>query len=212
MTCIAGVVEGGEVFIGADSAGVDSGSLSIFTMTNSKLFRLGEEMLIGYTSSFRMAQLIKYHLEPPIFDDSDLERQLVTKFIPPLRQCLSEGGFTRKIDGVESGGEFLIGLRGRLFFVDIDFMVGETTHGYGAVGCGMYLALGSLASTKGLPPHGRIIRALEAATLHSAGVRPPFFVDHVSARPEPEGIETVDVEKLMNKTKSVLNSRTKRRK
>lgn len=41
MTCIVGVAEGGKVWIGGDSAGVDSGNYSLTVRADRKVFRNG---------------------------------------------------------------------------------------------------------------------------------------------------------------------------
>lgn len=181
MTCIVGIAHGGEVFIGGDSAGVNS-SLSITSRVDEKVFRNGP-YLIGYTSSFRMGQLLRFMLKVPKRDpDVSAFEHMVTSFIPAVRQCFAEGGYTWKEDDMVFGGEFLVGYDGHLFHVECDFQVGEANHGYDACGCGHDLALGSLFSTEAvwshnkekLPPDMRIEMALRAAAEFSAGVRSPF--------------------------------------
>ena len=78
---------------------------------------------------------------------------------------------------VETGGVWLVGYRGRLFYVGDDYQVGEYACGFGAVGCGEGYALGALfALHNGGKPKKRIMIALRAAEYFSAGVRGPFRV------------------------------------
>ncbi len=179
MTCIAGLVDGRNVWIGGDSAGV--AGLSLTVRRDPKVFRRGE-FLFGATSSFRMIQLIQYSLDaPPQKTRQSVDAYLRTVFIDALRKCLSEGGYARKKDEAETAGTFLMGYRGRLFRVGNDYQVGEARDQYSAVGCGSDYALGSLYSTKGLPK-GRILTALRAAEHMSAGVRGPFVVRNVDGK------------------------------
>lgn len=172
MTCIVGVVERDDVFIGGDSAGA-AGHYAITTRA-PKVFRNGP-FVMGYTSSFRMGQLLQYAFVPPDheFEMTTME-YMVTSFIPELRTCLSDGGFAKKDNNVETGGTFLVGYKGRLFEIESDFQVQETLCGYSACGCGREVALGSLHATRDLPVARRIKTALEAAQQFGAYVRPPF--------------------------------------
>jgi len=62
MTCIVGLVENGKVYIGGDSAGV--AGLDITTRKDEKVFQK-ENMIFGFTSSFRMGQILRYSFKNP---------------------------------------------------------------------------------------------------------------------------------------------------
>jgi ATP-dependent protease HslVU (ClpYQ) peptidase subunit len=172
MTAIVGLAQNGSVYIGGDSAGVNGMSLAV--RADTKVFRKGR-YLFGFTTSFRMGQLIRYSLEPPK-PKGDLEDFMATKFINALRECLKTGGWARKDNDREEGGTFLVGVRGQLFAVYEDYQVGRAADGFAAVGCGDEIALGAMYATAGtgLGPRRRIKLALRAAERFSAGVRGPF--------------------------------------
>lgn len=173
MTAVAGLEHDGKVYIGADSAGVGGWALTV--RSDSKIFRSGE-FIMGFTSSFRMGQLLRYKLsvaEQP--SKMPVDEFMCTWFIDAVRTCLKDGGYASFKDGTESGGTFLVGYRGLLYYVGDDFQVGRSACGFNAVGCGNELALGSLYSTTGKPKR-RIRTALAAAEAFSAGVRGPFAV------------------------------------
>lgn len=179
MTAIAGLVHGGKVWIGGDSAGVGGYALSI--RKDAKVFRNGE-FVIGCTSSFRMIQLLRYEFSPPVpLEGSDQHKYMVTQFVPSLRALFRSGGFMRTDSGVESGGTFIVGWRGSLFVIESDFQVAQMLDTYCACGCGQDLILGSLFTTDGtkMKPEDRITRALMAAERFSAGVRGPFLIESV---------------------------------
>jgi ATP-dependent protease HslVU (ClpYQ) peptidase subunit len=179
MTCIVGIATGEKVWIGADSAGV--AGLSITVRADAKVFTNGP-MLFGFTSSFRMGQLLRHALTvPKQFSGVADDAWLCTTFIDAVRKCLKDGGFARAHSGVESGGCFLVGYRGRLYEVDSDFQVGDPVDQYAAVGCGEQFALGSLHASTG-EPESRIMSALAAAAHFSAGVCEPFTVLEGGAR------------------------------
>ena len=176
MTCIVGLVEDGVVYMGGDSAAV--GGLSIETRADPKVFAR-DGVIVGYTSSFRMGQLLQYALQIP--EQSARQNDiayLVTTFADAVRALYRDRGFMGKANEREDGGTFLLGYRGSLYKIGDDFQIGRVAHPYDAVGCGGDIALGALYATAGcgLAPERRIRLALEAACEFSAGVRAPFYV------------------------------------
>lgn len=173
MTCIAGLIDNGIVYMGADSAGVDN-NYNLQIRADSKVF-INRGFIIGFTSSFRMGQLLRYQFVPPeMKENQDLFSYMVTDFVEVVRSCLKTGGYVRIENNEDSGGVFLVGHKGRLFTIESDFQVSETLKPYEAVGCGGNFALGSLYSTEGIEPKQRLQKALEVAQAFSAGVRGPF--------------------------------------
>lgn len=176
MTAIAGIAEDGKVWIGGDSAGVGGYSLSI--RSDPKVFENGE-FIFGYTSSFRMGQLLEYMLSPPKpFEGESGMSFMVKRFIPAVKSCLKDGGYQTQENGQDEGGTFLVGYRGELYQVEADYQVARVRDSYQACGCGRDLILGSLYTTEGfdLSPSQRIKIALGAAESFSAGVRRPFEI------------------------------------
>lgn len=170
MTAIVGLVENGEVFMGGDSAGVSGFSISV--RADQKVFHNGP-FLFGFTSSFRMGNLLKYKFSPPkqTVHQDDMQ-YLCTDFIDAIRACFKDNGYGKE----DKGGTFLVGYNGNLYTIYDDFQVGQDVCNFDAVGCGSDLALGSLYSTKHMPPMDRVYLALEAAAHFSGGVSAPFIV------------------------------------
>jgi hypothetical protein len=92
MTCIAALVKDKKVYMGADSAGLAGYHLGI--RADRKIF-MNSGFLFGFTSSFRMGQLLQYSFKPPPFKGRDLDRFMVRDFIEAVRKCLSKGGLVR---------------------------------------------------------------------------------------------------------------------
>lgn len=175
MTCIVGLVDGQTVHIGGDSAGV--GGYSLTVRADRKVFRNGD-FVMGFTTSFRMGQLLQHAFMPPKrHPDTDVDKFMVTTFIDAVRDCLKTGGYAERHNEAERGGVFLVGYAGRLFRIDNDYQVGEAVDGFDAVGCGEQIAQGSLYSTASMKPRERLKLALEAAERFSAGVRGPFHME-----------------------------------
>lgn len=173
MTCIVGLVDNGNVYLGGDSAGV--AGLSISIRADEKVFVNGP-FIMGFTTSFRMGQLLRYKFVAPIqqTDQTDMA-YMVTDFIDSLRKTFGNNGFGKlhEKDNNE-GGTFLVGYNGVLYTIQEDFQVGVPHLQYDSVGCGSDLALGSLYSSKDKKPMERLKLALEAATQFNAGVSPPY--------------------------------------
>lgn len=173
MTAIAGIVQDGVVYIAGDSAGVSGTSLTV--RADPKVFRRGG-WVFGFTSSFRMGQLIRYKMKLPEVHGDNMRMLMCTEFVDALRTCLGDGGWASKENERESGGNFLAGVNGRLFEIYSDFQVAERIIPFTATGCGQDLMLGSLHATQdsGMHPEMRLQKALEAAAAFSAAVCPPF--------------------------------------
>jgi ATP-dependent protease HslVU (ClpYQ) peptidase subunit len=177
MTCIIGLQHEGAIYVGGDSAGV--GGYSLTVRADEKVFINGA-FIMGFTSSFRMGQLLRYSLKPPTYHpDVDLATYMVTDFINAVRECLKAGGYARKEKEAEESGTFLVGFKGGLFKIDSDYQVGISALPYDAVGCGQDIALGAMFANSSLLPEDRIRQALEAAEAFSAGVRRPFVIKKV---------------------------------
>lgn len=174
MTCIVGLVHKGTVYIGGDSAGVAGYDLTV--RADQKVWSK-DLFVYGFTSSFRMGQLLRYKINvAEKYPSQGVEEYMVDTFINAARKCLKDGGWARTDNGQERGGCFLVGFAGRLWQVESDYQVGESVDGFAAVGCGEAYALGSLYSTEGMEPNDRLNLALEAAEAFSAGVRGPFTI------------------------------------
>lgn len=183
MTCIVGIVKDGTIYMGGDSAGV--AGLDVEVREDEKVFLLKDRFIIGFTTSFRMGNLLRFSLNPPgqPAGQGDYE-YMCTGFIEAVRKCFADNGFTGKSaegHNRDEGGQFLLGYRGKLYAVHSDFQIGKVRNNYNSVGCGRYYALGALYATQGseMSPQNRIILALRAATAFSGGVRPPFTLSEL---------------------------------
>lgn len=163
--------------MGGDSVGVDKEKLNADDRVDEKVFIKGN-MILGFTSSFRMGQLLHYKLKIPKHTGGvPVYKYMATHFVDAVRACLKKGGFAEKENETESGGQFLVGYTGRIFNIYADYQVGERRDGFDACGCGEDYALGSLYSTPpALGPKARVEQALKAAERFSSGVRGPFTI------------------------------------
>ena len=178
MTCVVAIAHEGHVHIGADSAGTD-GALRQTIRADEKVFVLGP-FVMGFTSSFRMGQLLRYKLtvaeQPSTLSDLEF---LHTWFIDAVRTTLKDGGYSKTESNVETGGCFLLGYKGQLYQVESDFQLGRPVQPYAAIGCGAEYSLGALdlmAKTGWKDPDQAIRQAIDVAAYRSAGVAGPVVI------------------------------------
>ena len=178
MTCIIGLIKNKKVYIGGDSAGV--GGLDVTIRRDSKVFKTGK-FIMGYTSSFRMGQLLRFKLK--VKDQTEEQNDyeyMCTTFIDAVRKCLEDNGYAEIDNNKEKIGQFLVGYNDRLYYIGSDLQVGESYDKFDSVGCGESYAKGALEillkSSKKDTPQTTIKKALETVVKFSAGVRPPFNI------------------------------------
>lgn len=173
MTCIVGLAYGGKVYMGGDSAATDG--WVVRPVQTPKVFEVGA-FIIGYTTSFRMGEILQYHLEVQLQREESDHEYMVCQFAEAVRIILKAHGFAKVENNVEQGGTFLVGYHGHLYSVDDDFQMTEMVDGYDACGCGREFALGAMKALEERAPEERIKKALEIAAYFSGAVMPPFYV------------------------------------
>lgn len=182
MTCIAAVVDGDNIYMGGDSAGISDDSVySLGIGAESKIWEK-DGILFGASGSFRVSQVLRWQMSLPQYNpDAEPLEYLTGPLATAMRESLMVHGALSvwEEDSTENiDGSLLVGYGKRVFEIFGDFGVGELVHGYGSVGCGSPIAMGALAATEStkIKPKKRITMALEAAERHSAGVRGPFTI------------------------------------
>lgn len=172
MTCIVAVKDQGKVYFGADSH-LSSKDYSS-PMLTPKLFRNGP-FVFGYAGSVRAGKVFQYDLTLPPIDTTHLDRYMNSEFVTALMDCAERNRLL--IDEEKESNDvadLIVGIHGRLFEIQSHVQAIEHPVDYMATGSGSKVALGSLYSTKGLPPRQRIKLALESSALYSWGVGKPF--------------------------------------
>jgi len=184
MTCIVSWTESdGTIYMGGDSSGIAETDLRI--RKDSKVFIKDDKFIFGFTSSFRMGQLLKYSLEIPKQSVSEEDYQyMCTTFIDSMHELFKEKNYSRIENNVSEGGFFLVGYNGVVYEVEPDFQVAIVYDNFSAIGCGECYALGAMniLKDKNLKPENKIIEALKTANKFSSGVYPPFYVLKLSEK------------------------------
>jgi len=155
MTCIVGIVASNGVVLASDSLGSGGGRKQEYATAKLITLEAAEQVTdleykkiqigLGYTSSFRMGDILKHLFTPPLVKkDVDIENYMVSEFVPAIISCFDDHHYTMTEKGKKEGGNFLVAIKGRLFEVQEDFSVLETTMGFAAIGSGEAVAVGAL--------------------------------------------------------------------
>jgi len=185
MSSIVGFIDDGKVYMGADSAAVDTGSFTIRDVIDQKIFYNGE-LLMGVAGDVRVSQIMKYCFTPPPHDCSLSDIQYVCSvLIRAIMECLVENNY--KIDGnpeiTALGGQLMIGYKSKLYVINSDFGITHDIN-FDAIGCGSEHAIASIYTSLALmkeletyiPVETIITIALKTSAEYSMGVRGPFEI------------------------------------
>lgn len=184
MTAIVAIQAGDRVIIGADSLGVDQG-FERELRRDDKIFRAGpnNEYVIGYSTSYRGGQILRYHVPWPEFPDVVTHEEalafFVSKIVPAVQNTIERYWLNRQPDDLI---DFIIAT-GRWFArISSDMQVAQL-YDYAAIGSGAPYALGALAIlTASHEVHylggfeEAVRKALKASEKHNAGVAGPFIL------------------------------------
>ena len=185
MTCIVGLVDNKEIWIGSDSAGTAGPDQDIYKTT--KAFKRGP-FIIGGSGSYRGIQLMQYTvpLDKLLPLDNYLKNPDVSIesyahcFAELIRETFRDNGLAEIESNVEgTDTQILFGFRGRLFTLQYDFAVLESSNDYYSIGSGSVYAHGSLYESRDKPPLERVLSALRCAEYYCTGVKGPFKVLHL---------------------------------
>ena len=176
MTCIVAYKKNNIIYMGADSAG--SNGHNTFARKDSKLF-IKNNMIFGFTSSFRMGNLLKYKLEIPKHKSNiSVDTYMNTLFIDEVIKCFEDGAYTKNTNNVIQGGIFLVGYKNRIFKIESDFQVGEKLIPFDSCGSGEELAIGAMDALlqydKNIKPEKLLTLALTSASKYTTSVDKPF--------------------------------------
>lgn len=178
MTCIVGVETKDQAILMGDSSATDGWTMRATGL--QKVFTAGH-YVIGYTTSFRMGQILQYCIDYPKCNDPTLDF-MCREFIPAVRAAFKEQGYLQIESSQESGGQFLIACLGKIFKIDSDFQVNQYQDGLYAIGAGAEYALGAMYVSDG--QINRAQMGLEAAERFSTRVCGPFIGPIISRRSE----------------------------
>jgi len=180
MTCVVAIKQDGFVYMGADSLGDSNGHCML--REDPKVFINGD-FIIGFTTSFRMGQLLMQAEFPANKSDTDF-KYMIGPFVDCVQELFRNKKYAVVENAAESGGNFIVGYKGEIYEIESDYQVGIPSCGYTAVGSGFAYALGALHFMKNNVHHinmnlsadEKVKLALHAASAFNSYVRQPFRV------------------------------------
>lgn len=176
MTCIVVLDDKDKILLGADSAAIEGNS--VFSRSDSKIFKKNKNCYIGFAGSFRAGQLVQYAFnvpkQRPTMDDHEF---LCTHFIKSLKSAFKKNDFV--VDDDDNSVSFIVVYNKKIYEIDSDFQVGIPIQPYFSIGSGAEYAMGSLYTSNslvGVKADTKVKTALEAASTYCTGVQPPFKI------------------------------------
>lgn len=164
MTCIVGISDGNNVYIGGDRGISDNDT--ILSMSRPKVGVRGD-WIYGYAGDLGIGQLIEVIDLPIVGDKDDPYLLIMNELVYTLHERIDNF-----IKSDEPQADFLLGCKGRLFELNTEAWgiaeVQET-----AIGSGSQISLGSLYTSIDNPPIYRIDKALDAAITYSTTCQGP---------------------------------------
>lgn len=103
------------------------------------------DYLVAGAGFVRGMNLIQHSFTPPAPPRSNLDRFMVSKFIPKLRKVFVDSGYDIKSDGdpASQDNEFIVAVNGVLYFIDEVYGLERTKNHLYSAGTGSQLALGA---------------------------------------------------------------------
>lgn len=164
MTCVAGLVENGVVYMAADRLG--SNGFVGRTYKNDKIVRK-DGILFGTTGTFKCINFLKYDFSVPKKQEGEESDAYMYRVLKEVAKGLIEDKFcTKTKDGeLDLTSTLLIGYDGGLYKMQGDGSMLIPEDKFLTVGSGCYHSEASLYSTEGteLTPEQRLRKAIVCA-------------------------------------------------
>jgi ATP-dependent protease HslVU (ClpYQ) peptidase subunit len=169
MTCIVGITNGYQVYLGGERAASDG--IGILSMASPKVHKRGD-WVYGYAGTIGIGQLLDLTPLPEIGEDDDIFFLIRTVVVEELKSIITK--YSEEQTEKDTG--WLIGARGRLFEVNhSDWSVIEVYES--SIGSGSTYALGSIyTSMSNESIRNRIELALQAAITYAPTCQGPYDI------------------------------------
>ena len=169
MTCIVAKVVDGIIHMAGDKLGSNGYTKTI--SQRPKIFK-NCDFIIGYTTSFRMGQLLEFTWSPPEKGENQTEDNYIyNTVVGSIKNILTSDGFAKD----REGGEFLFGYNGKLYHMFNNFSIFEIEE-YTSCGCGADMAIATMYTlsnvnlVEDLSIEGQLSLAIESASSVMTGV------------------------------------------
>lgn len=177
MTCIIAYVNDDIIYMLSDSCGSTQSSRNRYKQ--QKVFKIHDNLIIGFCDSFRNGQNIFFSKKL-----KNLKREMkestpafvFNKVIPKLKEILEADEYTETNDS-----EFIIGAYGRIFVVNgEDFSMLEPVDNFITIGCGGDIVSGILNYVDkdefNLDIENNLIKIAKIVEKYFLGVQEPYHI------------------------------------
>lgn len=148
MTTLVGLQHDDWCIIAADS----KTSFSNFGTDGSPMGKIAinKNYLIAGAGMVRGSNLAHLAFNPPTPPKQNLDKFMVTKFIPALRKCFVAHGYDMKesSDVAQHDSEFIVAVNGIIYQIDPSYSIERLGSKYYVNGSGYQLAIGALDALK----------------------------------------------------------------
>ena len=180
MTCIIALKHNKKVYMAGDSGAIGTNEWSV--SPDPKVFVIDNEIAFGFTSSFRMGQVLQYKFTMPTRQRGDSDDKYIrVSVIDRIIEVFTENKVITNVEGRPlECGTFLIGYRGEIYEVQDDMSVLRNALPYMSIGAGEDVANGAMhvlcRDKKTIEPHAVLNQALQTVTEFCNSVRSPFHI------------------------------------
>ena len=192
MTCVVAMVDvDGNIHMASDSSASDGHSQ--VSIKSPKIFQVGE-ILIGYSNSFRAAQVLEYDFSPtPRTELQEDMEYLCSYFVHDIREAfISAGACDREANGCDC--DLIIGYRGNIYQLQNDFSILHITDNFLSIGAGSEAANAVLHAIKdmGIKTENMLRLALETTSYYITSVRAPYHFVTLLDDGDVSGLDEID--------------------
>jgi ATP-dependent protease HslVU (ClpYQ) peptidase subunit len=171
MTTIVAVAKNGTVTMGADSQVTDQSRPN----RHAKMEKITKNngWLIAGSGDATPCDILQHIFIPPVptlKERDNLYKFMITKFIPAMRECLSDNDWKPDQNDKESGFNMLFAFDGEVFDIGNDFSVMLNSDGIHGVGNGSEYAIGALYAG------ASVEKALEIASINDIYTSGPYQI------------------------------------
>lgn len=144
MTTLVGLQSDEWCIIASDS----KTSFSNFGTDGSPIpkIAINKQYIIAGAGMVRGSNLAHLAFNPPAPPKQNLDKFMVTKFIPALRKCFMQHGYDMKesSDVAQHDSEFIVAVNGTIYQIDPSYSIERLGSKYYVNGSGYQLAIGAL--------------------------------------------------------------------
>jgi ATP-dependent protease HslVU (ClpYQ) peptidase subunit len=174
MTCIVGYLDSANkrMYIAGDTLGSTTTTKS--ERIDTKVFIKEKKMLMGFTTSYRMGQLLHWKFKLPNHPAKmSTDEYMYTLFIDEVIKLFTENGYAKVESNQNSGGTFIVLYQGKLYCIEEDYQIAKPLEHFTACGCGesyAHAAISAFEMSDNFDLEFKLENSIKIASKYSTGV------------------------------------------